>query len=278
MCAPYHDDSNKLIMPDMLCFTVNMQDPNTGSSQVMTLSKVNQTMHEEWDDEFMSNVNAGVPSAAKFLRYIKEYGEVGLRNYHVAKLEKREAELPSDLKEFYDMALEDDYRWLTSFGIEHHISFAGSVINTNRAVGLETMDMTEYSDHYTNVNVCLAKRGRVANVFGQADEIKTGSKLWLVLKRKIKPNGTLGPFCIVPGGSAKYDYPLASELEYEDGNGNTERGFFWRVGSVLRQGDSSPALISIQQASNTGMHCSERQAYEAHGTLPVLYVSIGFKH
>jgi hypothetical protein len=153
------------------------------------------------------------------------------------------------------------------------------VINTSRAIGLETLDMTRNSDHYTNVNVCLAKRARVANVFGSANEIKTGSKLWLILKRKATPFGDkVGPFCIVPGGSAVNDYPLESQLEYEDPGERTERAYFWRVGNVLRQGDSSPAAISIQQAANTGMNCSEKQAYESHGTLPVLYVAIGFKH
>jgi len=280
MCAPYHDESNRLIMPDMLCFTVNMQDPDTGSSQVMTLSKVNQTMHEEWNTfyEFASQPANRQTREGRFLTALEAYGEVGLMNYHRAKLEGREKDY-ANLKEFYEMSLEDDFHWLTRFGILNHISFAGSVINTTRAIGLETMDMTKHSDHYTNVNVCLAKRARVANVFGSSSEIKTGSKLWLILKRKATPFGSkVGPFCIVPGGSAVNDYPLESELEYEDPNERTERAFFWRVGNVLRQGDSSPAHISIQQAANIGMACSEKQAYESHGTLPVLYVAIGFKN
>lgn len=279
MCAPYHDETNRLIMPEMLCFTVNMVDPDTGSSQVLTLSKVNQIMHDEWE-HFLEEVRL-YPGGSQetFYNALQAYGEVGLMNYHRAKMEGRLNDSYNVLKEFYEKSLEDDYRWLTRFGIMHHISFAGSVINTNRAIGLETMDMTMHSDHYTTVNVCLAKRARVANVFGPATDIKTGSKLWLILKRKSRPTGKdVGAYQIVPGGSATYDYPLASQLEYTDANKNIERGFFWRVGSVLRQGDSSPAAISIQEAANLGYHCSERNAYETHGTLPTLYVALGFKH
>lgn len=280
MCAPFHDETNLLIMPEMLCFTVNMVDPDTGSSQVLTLSKVNQIMHDEWEHFLEQAKNYPDSPQGTFYKALETYGEVGLMNYHRAKMEGRlDDTYDSNLKSFYDRSLEDDYHWLTRFGILHHISFAGSVINTNRAIGLETMDRTSYSDHYTTVNVCLAKRARVANVFGPATEIKTGSKLWLILRRKSKPNGAhVGAFQIVPGGSAKYDYPLASQLEYNDPSNKTERAFFWRVGSVLRQGDSSPAGISIQEAANLGYKCSERQAYEAHGTLPTLYVALGFKH
>lgn len=291
MCTPYHDESNRLIMPEMLCFTVNYADPDTGSQQVLTLSKVNQIMHDEWDI-FEKSIPEGTyehnPKNKEFERLLRKYGEQGLNTYHVANLEGHLDELEKtfentdvslgELKKFHDMALEDDFHWLTVFGVLRHISFAGSVINTLRAVGLETMDMTRHTDHYTQVNVCLAKRGRVANVFGPVTRIMTGSKLWLVLRRKEKPNGGVGSLVVVPDGSNVYDYPLAGDLEFTDLSGKTERGHFWRVGVVLRQGDSNPANISIQQAANLGYYCNERRAYEAHGTLPSMYVALGFKN
>jgi hypothetical protein len=286
MCSPYHDESNRLIMPEMLCFTVNYYDPQTGSVQVLTLSKVNQILHEHWE-EFMESVfSNGLNFSQRnkdFYDLLATYGEQGLENFHYADRNGHAEDFYSgkelsDLRKFRDMALEDDYHWLTKFGILRHISFAGAVINTTRAVGLETMDNTAHSDHYTQVNVCLAKRGRVANVFGPASRIKTGSKLWMVLRRKSRPSGLgPGPFCIVPGGSHIYDYPLAGELEFEDINKKTVRGHFWRVGVVLRGADDSPATVAIQRASNLGLYCSERAAYEVHGTLPTLYVALGFK-
>jgi len=290
MCAPYHDESNKLIMPEMMCFTVNYADPDTGSQQVLTLSKVNQIMHDEWDTFEKSIIEGSYeynPKNKEFNDLLSKYGELGLNTYHIAmkedKLDALQKSLEGstkfgDLKRFHEMALEDDFHWLTVFGVVRHISFAGSVINTLRAVGLETMDMTRHTDHFTQVNVCLAKRGRVANVFGPMTRIMTGSKLWLVLRRKEKPNGGVGSLVVVPDGSNIYDYPLAGDLEFTDRNGKITRGHFWRVGVVLRQGDSNPANISIQQAANLGYFCNERRAYEAHGTLPSMYVAIGFKH
>lgn len=279
MCSPYHDESNRLIMPEMLCFTVNYFDPITNSVQVLTLSKVNQILHEHWE-EFLESANSTTYNFSQrnkdFYELLKKYGEQGLENYEYAERTGRDVGELGELKRFRDMALEDDFHWLTKFGILRHIAFAGSVINTTRAVGLETMDMTEHSDHYTNVNVCLAKRARVANVFGPASRIKTGSKLWLVLKRKPHPSG-YGAFCIVPGGSHIQDYPLAGQLEFDDINGRVARGHFWRVGVVLRGGDEGAPEVTMQKAANLGMYCSERAAYEAHGTLPTLYVALGFR-
>lgn len=280
LCAPYHDESNQLIMPEMLCWTVNYVDPDIGAQQVMTLSKVNQTCHDEWD-LFMKTIAPGSydhnPQNKIFHDYLINFGEQGLRNYDIALKEGRAESYDKELKEFHRMALSDDFHWLTLFGLFHHISWAGSVINTNRAVGLETMDMTQHTDHYTDVNVCVAKRARVANVFGPSKRIKTGSKLWVSVRRKLRPDGKYGELVLEPGGSNYNDYPSASELEFNDLNGDTIRGHAWRVGVVLREADSSPAAISIQQAANLGLYCNERRAYEAHGTLPSLYVALGFK-
>jgi hypothetical protein len=288
MVPPYHDESNEMIMPEQLCFTVNYADATTGSVVVMTLPKVNQTLHEEWlhleRSKTVGNPEYN-PQSARFYGYLQKFGEKYLNAYERASSEGRLDELKKrmtdfdELMEFRRLATEDDYHWLTLFGLLRHITFAGVVINTNRAVGLETMDRTRFTDHYTVVNVCLAKRIAVANVFGSLAHIKTGSKVWLILKRKNKPNGDAGELMVVPGGSHINDYPLAGDLEFNDvQEGAVVRGHFWRVGVVLRQSDTSPAEISVQRAANTGHYCNERSAYEAHGTLPTMWVALGFKY
>lgn len=298
MVPPYHDESNNMIMPEQLCFTVNYADPSTGSVVVMTLPKVNQTLHEEHMQFERSRVAGNPefnPQSQIFYTLLQEFGEKGLAAYERASSEGRLGELQERLDkdtrvtkgagtfgrlmQFHRMSLEDDFHWLTMFGLLRHITFAGVVINTNRATGLENMDRTLYSDHYTVVNVCLAKRIAVANVFGTLATIKTGSKLWLILKRKNKPNGGIGELVIVPGGSHIKDYPMAGSLEFNDfKDGDVVRGHFWRVGVVLRQADSSPAEVSIQRAANIGLFCNERGAYEAHGTLPTMWIALGFKY
>lgn len=125
--------------------------------------------------------------------------------------------------------------------------------------------------------MCVAKRARVSNVFGPASRIMTGSKLWCVLRRKTKPNGDIGCLVVEPGGSNVQDYPIAGDIEFDDLNQTVARGHVWRVGVVHRQADRNAANVSIQQAANLGLYCSERQAYEAHGTLPSMYVLIGVK-
>lgn len=293
---PYHDESNQMMMPEELCWTVNYADATTGSVTVLTLKKVNQTLHEEWqllERSKSANTPESNPQSAKFYGYLKKFGEDGLNAYERARVNGRLDELKKrmdadttdpeknfgDLANFHRLATEEDYHWLTEFGLIRHITFAGAIINTNRAIGLETMDRTRYTDHYTVVNVCLAKRAAVANVFGTLSDIKTGSKLWCTLKRKMKPNGEPGELMIVPGGSHLRDYPSAAELEYNDIKpGSVVRGHFWRVGVVLRQADSSPATVSIQRAANLGLYCNERSAYEAHGTLPTMWVALGFKY
>lgn len=294
MVPPFHDESNQMIMPEQLCWTVNYADPTTGSVTVMTLPHVNQTMHDEWlqcERSSSPSSNEYNPQCERFMKLFKTFGEKGLNAYERARVEDRLGELQSrmtgkkegedfaSLKMFREMATEDDFHWLTVFGLVRHITFAGVVINTNRAIGLENMDRTMFTDHYTVVNVCLAKRAAVANVFGTLQDIKTGSKLWCILKRKMKPNGTVGELMIVPGGSHIKDYPSAGELEYFDvKEGDVVRGHFWRVGVVLRQADSSPAEVSIQRAANLGLFCNERAAYEAHGNLPTMWVALGFKY
>lgn len=289
MVPPYHDESNNMIMPEQLCFTVNYADPSTGSVVVMTLPKVNQTLHEEHMQFERSRVPGNPefnPQSQIFYNLLTAFGEKGLNAYERASSEGRLGELQERLGDkfgrlvqFHRMSLEDDFHWLTMFGLLRHITFAGVVINTNRATGLETMDRTLFSDHYTVVNVCLAKRIAVANVFGTLATIKTGSKLWLVLKRKNKPNGGVGELVIVPGGSHIKDYPMAGSLEFNDfKEGDVVRGHFWRVGVVLRQADSSPAEVSIQRAANMGLFCNERGAYEAHGTLPTMWIALGIKY
>lgn len=289
MVPPYHDESNNMIMPEQLCFTVNYADPTTGSVVVMTLPKVNQTLHEEHLHFERSRVQGNPefsPQSKIFYDLLNEFGEKGLAAYERASSEGRLGELQErlgakfgKLEQLHRMSLEDDFHWLTMFGLLRHITFAGVVINTNRATGLETMDRTLFSDHYTVVNVCLAKRVAVANVFGTLANIKTGSKLWLILKRKNKPNGDAGELVIIPGGSHIMDYPMAGSLEFNDiKKDDVVRGHFWRVGVVLRQADTSPAEVSIQRAANIGLFCNERGAYEAHGTLPTMWIALGIKY
>jgi len=288
LCPPWADNSQRYIMPEMLAWTVNTMDTGDSATTVLTLPKINQIAKDCYDefkritDERPGNSDAS-PEAIEFKKFLVLYGEHSLETF--AKLRDlttttvMDAAERKDMIKFLGLAKQDFYCWLTRFGIMSRVTYVGPVINVNRAVSVEELDMTQHADHYCQVNVCYAKRGRIANVFGPACSITTGSKLWLTLRRKmVLTHEGMEPrhYQIVPGGSTLRDKPSDRERTYLDDSGRPVLGHVWRVGVVSFPGPSSPSVGSCQDASNTGVRCSEREAYEAHGTLPSLIVAVGF--
>ena len=182
-----------------------------------------------------------------------------------------------DLEDYYEMATKDFYCWLTRFGILSRVNFCGSVMNVNRGTSLEGYTDVRNTQHYTQVVVGIAKRVRVANVFGEHDNIDTGSQVWLALKRKAHMYNAreVGAYCVVPGGSMK-GWPTVFERTYNDPSGRPMIGWVWRLGVVLTPPTSFSTQSVCQRAANLGYRVNEREAYEYHGTLPTMYVAFGY--
>lgn len=182
-----------------------------------------------------------------------------------------------ELEEYHQLATKDFYCWLTRFGILSRVNFCGSVMNVNRGTSLEGYTDPLNTQHYTQVVVGIAKRVRVANVFGEHDKIDTGSQVWLSLKRKAHIyNATeVGAYCVVPGGSMK-GWPTVYERTYSDPSGRPMIGWVWRLGVVLTPPTSFSNQSVCQRAANLGYRVNEREAYEYHGTLPTMYVAFGY--
>jgi hypothetical protein len=289
---PWTDESDRYIMPEMLCFSVNEMDPDENATSILTLPKLNQLLHDA-HREFRQAAAAGSPdyspAAAAFLAQLETFGEGALELYAKARRYKHiddqlRADLPAgryaQLQAFFLASTEDLLCWQTRYGILNKVSYLGSVINVNRATSVEEEDMSQFHQRYSQVNVCMAKRARVANVFGPANRITTGSKLWLNLRRVRVPrpdgNVTYGAYQVVPGGCTMRDRP--AWCPYEDPSGRPLDGHVWHVGVVIVPGPRSPSQSETESASNTGVYVSERRAYEDHGLLPSLYVALGFKH
>ena len=279
LCAPWEDESERFIMPGMIAFCVKEYDAIESTSLILTLSKVNQVMYDAYND-FDELVKYGDLEANEFKGYLELFGEKALEMYH-QHLKKPTAEvdptLEGKLKRFQELAVKDHYCWLTKFGILNKIEYLGVVNNTNRAISLEGI---RQNNHYVNVNVIMGKRCEVANLFGDLEHVDTGSKLWLLLRRKARiANGeiTYKEFTIVPHGCRYKDYPRQLDEEYKDPSGRFVRGWHWTVGSVLNPPRFSPQNSQITTASNTGNLLSERLAYEEHALLPTMYVALGFK-
>lgn len=296
ICPPLNDGSDLLLMPEQLCFTVNECDIETGTTLVLSLAKLNKLMQEQWDD-FVLFTSGGVHGdldAVDFLEAMRTYGESTLEQYHNARLHCHQDDgkleksilakaatkgIAMSLHDFYIKSTEPGYCYLTRHGILSRISFAGVVVNTNRAVTLQEVDRTEFTDHYSQVNVAYAKRTRVANVFGTAEKIMGGSKLWLELTRKrCRGSGKYGAFVIKPNGDRVRSRAREYDITYISEAGEQRKGFCWPVGRVLEPSTENPQPFSIENANGTGYSISERVAHEVFATIPSMYVALGFGH
>ncbi len=294
MCPPYGDESEKYVKPEMLAFIVKEFDSETGAHTALTLSKCNQIMFEA-HKEFRAYRDAANPAhdkdCADFWEYLREFGEKMLETYHQARknmvlwnaMTNPDTGVSADklakLKRYYELSTQDLFCWLTAFGIKQKIEFLGSVINTNRPEG-DVDDPTDSQDHFSVVNACMAKRARIANVFGPADRITTGSKLWITLRRKAVLEGgqtVYNEFQLVPGGSTTHDYPTQREASYIDPSGRSMTPTRYHVGVVNFPGAFSPTRDAMEIAANISSTCSEVRAYNEHAGLPSLIVSLSVK-
>lgn len=294
---PWDDDSHMHLMPDMLVWTLNELEPNVDTHHVRSLPQLNQLCSEAYE-YFRMMVREGDEEAETFQRYLTTYGECMLEQYINARNKKTLKTLTrkkagddpettmlfsgkgieSDLKHFSVMAEMDTYCYLTKWGICNKWSFSGAIINVNRATSLEVVDQTLEEDHFVEVNIGLAKRVRVANVFGDTRDITTGSQTWVALRRKHMANSRSGPFEFVPGGSTMRDRPLFQDTKYFDDSGKHCFGHVWKIGTVTEPGDFDPQISAIEGATNLGAGISARKSYECHANLPTLYLAMGFKH
>lgn len=283
-CPPWLDGAEKYMMPEMLCFATNEPTLDGSATVINTLPHANQLMYDAHVD-FERMVADGEEPAVTFKRLLEKHGEVGLELYHQARSMNetgrstkfwQDVFSSSELRQLYALSTQDMYCYLTRFGILSKLSYLGAIINLNRATNNEQMDRTEYTEHYTVVNVCMALRARVGNVFGSAEHVTTGTKLWLKLTRKRGQDGTFREYCIVPGGTKYLAKPLQlHDLAYFDRSGRAMTAHVWPVGVVNYPGPNPPSPSVGSEAANTGNVVNEQKAYNAHALVPTIWVSLG---
>lgn len=226
----------------------------------------------------------------EFKNLLLEYGEEGLLMYHKAfhhyepSLALRryidQSGKTAALEKMYSIAREDMYCWVTMFAILKKVSFLGSIVSVSRATSMEELDLTRNTEHYTNLGICRALRGKMGNVFGDSEKVTTGTKLFLNLVRhRCHKKGVLKyeHFKIVPYGDKLFMRPPQNITTFQDYRGMLVGGHSWSVGVVVQPGTYSPNKTAVDGAANVGWQKSERLAYENHGSLPELEVLIGFK-
>jgi hypothetical protein len=278
-CPEWGDeDAYRLIAHGMLCFALRDRDPVYDTTTIVTLAKLNQIAYDEYRVYEEQRLERG-SEAEEFHTLLVKHGEEAIEAYHRFVRSGKRAEdvadpvlkplLQGDYAKMYEMAQRDTLCWVTRFGIMTKVNFLGSVINTSRNVGYN--DENTF-DQYAIVNVCLAKRFEVLNVFGE--QVGAGTKVWLALTRKPERGNRPGPFQVVPGASME---TRPAGLQYRDESGRYVSGWLWRVGVVLQPGKSNPTGESIRAAANISYQANERRAYEAFQSLPSLYVALGYK-
>lgn len=278
MASPWNDGSADRIQEQMLVFAVRDVDQQYGSTNIMSLAKVNQELYDA-HQAYQQDLAEGDPEAVKFEKLLVEYGEDAIGAYHWQIQRKGFNNLDTNLKDLYDYCSKDGFCWLTAFGVQQKINFLGTVVSVTHTAN----ENPRTADHFTQIVVCVAKGARVSNVFGDNLSTPAGAHVWLNLTRKptfsYKGNAETeyGELVIVPGGSALYDAPEQSRYTYLDASKRYARGHFWRVGRVLTPSPSSPSPTTIKIASNTGLHCNEREANSATAELPPLVVLFGLK-
>lgn len=280
MLPPTSDHANQMLKRGMLTFVVREFDKEDHSTLVYPLFMLNQIARDQWTDFVMAtSPNRNDVDAMEFLEWMQRYGDKGLIDFAHAK--KRgdtgkytDATERDELNRFLQRAEEDGYCYLTLYGFLHKINSHGACINTNLGAGLETMDDTSAHQHYVQANLGLAKRIQLSQVFGPADQVTMGSRLWIVLKREYCGQGKYGCFLLYPGASPIDTRP--KQCSYIDESGALVHGHVFNVGTVLEPADRSPQIASIEAANNTGTSTTVEDAYRAHGSVPTFYANMGF--
>ncbi len=284
------DGSEEYIMPEMQMFSVRTSPGMDNGYTPVTLIKANQLLYDA-QKIFNDACNEGDPQALEYRVALRKFGENSLYCFHTARhhptyaeaMKKRLGDNYGEMTKFYLTSFEDVYCYLTVFGVLHKLNYTGPVININRAIGVEGYDKTQQEDHNTIVNNGYAKRLAVANIFGDNDDVTTGSTVGLTLTRKqiVDRDGAVryGYLQIIPHGSKLREKALRGcETSFIDESGRNVPGYSWTIGVVLTPCASATTDTQRQNAANCGPTVSERRAYEAHGTIPQMFVLVGFKH
>lgn len=284
LAPPTNDNANLRLKSGMLVFTMKEMDNDDGATLTYPLFMLNQLMRDQWND-FVNATSGPAPDLEmiEFLGWMQKYGEQELMSFHKAndrgdlsRWQKNPTVL-DELRQFEQRATLDGYCYLTLFGIMNKVNFAGVVINTNHAESLDQLDMVSNTRHYSQVNIGLAKRVMTAQCFGPADQITSGSTVWICLKREFCHNGKYGCYVLYPGGSTMRKQPLPLQQQYVDERGDLCKGHVWIVGTVIDPAKGSPQPAALEAANNTGTYTNSGASVQMFGSLPTMYLAVGYR-
>ncbi len=162
------------------------------------------------------------------------------------------------------------YIYLTKAGIMTVWNFLGALQNTEDDVG----------EHYNpqrifaQANVVIQKRARIYNRWN--NELKQGQRLYMILKRRIKNDGSYAEFQLIPWTNINGDIkgePHREDLVYYDLNGQMQFGKSFFVGTVYES--LLETRLSIKREQSLGINgISLENAHEAKGGLDHIIITL----
>jgi hypothetical protein len=275
--APWTDNTNELIMSGMMAFAVRAIDQSSATPgdtiSTHTLPKFAQVLSEAEDELYYSATAPKSspmynPDADLFVGYRRKFGEDALFDYHRWVQDgKRDAQTHDpmgdvkrdyskliDMDRYYQLSTQDLFCYCTPFGVSRRINYLGVVITVGN-----TAQIADRSQYFANVgqpaiNIGIARRLEVTNVFGESSTVEAGSHLWIILKRA-PSNDPSRPAPLTPYPMASYREIYASNAmcSYMDPSGRIVRSTPYTVGLVLDPPSQRGNAIGMQIASNTGI-------------------------
>lgn len=269
------DDSHLLIREGMLIFSTTELDPQVKDlSNIVSLSKMNEILFRQ--HHMFQEHNGRVDDLRNFKELLEMFSEKQIEGE--LSIRSRSPGNPN-MSAFVRSLNQSVMRYQTKAGILATWKFIGGVLSISDSTTGDDMYSMDGSDKVVVIGAVVGKRCMLGNVWGGTNDggnVDVGSTVWLILKRRQKPDGSYGEFQYYPYATKWRDGPPKSMLMY--GNpftGTMEQGVALYIGVVTLSNRNDPAEGFRQTAAGLGAGSSVQAAYEAHAKLPDIEVQIG---
>lgn len=270
------DKSHLLIREGMLIFGTTELDPQIKDlSNIVSLSKMNEILYRQ-HHMFQEHARR-IEDLNAFNQLLDEYTEKQIEGEFHRKMLGQTPN--SDMADLMRGIHKSVMRYQTKVGILTTWNFLGGVLTVSDATTGEDYYSMDGADKVVVVNAVMGKRCMLGNVWGGTNDggnVDVGSTLWLILKRRQKPDGTYGEFQFFPYATKWRDGPPKCQLVY--GNpytGTEELGHALHIGIVTLSNREDPAKGFREAAAGLGAGANIQAAYEAHAKIPQIEAQIG---
>lgn len=272
------DKSHLLIREGMLVFAMTQMDAQFRDlANMAALPKLNQLLAQQYN--IFEQYGARYDELRPFVTALGEYSEKQIeaelfKRHHQYNI-KKDSNMDNAIRSLNKAVC----RYQTAAGIMATWNFLGAVRVVSEPTTGNDMFTGDGADRVSSYTITMAKYCQVSNVWGTEEfgqNVNTGSRLYLILKRRELPGGTYGAFQFFPYATRFYQKPPKALTRYQNPyTGEWEEGKVIYVGQVTRMGDRDSTTSLRETASGLGINADPRSAYEANAKIEYLEVQIG---